>query len=54
MFKLCFGRDKDWVDLRQIVRSGLALDADHIERQLIALRGPTMYPRLARLRSLLG
>lgn len=54
MFKLSFGRDKDWVDLRQIVRSGLALDVDYIERQLIELRGPTMYPRLARLRSLVG
>lgn len=54
VFKLSFGRDKDWVDLRQIVRSGLALDVEYIERQLIALRGPTMYPRLARLRSLLG
>lgn len=54
VFKLSFGRDKDWVDLRQIVRSGLALDIDYIERQLIALRGPTVYPRLARLRSLLG
>ena len=54
VFKLSFGRDKDWVDLRQIVRSGLALDVDYIERQIIKLRGPTMYPRLARLRSLLG
>lgn len=54
VFKLSFGRDKDWVDLRQIIRSGLALDVDYIERQLIALRGPTMYPRLARLRALLA
>lgn len=37
-----FGRDKDWVDLRQIVRSGLALDVDYIEGQPIELRGPTM------------
>ena len=54
MFKLSFGRDKDWMDLRQIVRSGLALDVNYIQRQLIELRGPTMYPRLAHLRSLLG
>lgn len=52
VFKLSFGRDKDWVDLRQIRRSGLALDLDYIERQAVELRGPTMYPRLARLRSL--
>lgn len=52
MFKLSFGRDKDWVDIRQIVRSGLALDVDYVERQLISLRGSTMYPRMARLRAL--
>ena len=52
VFKLSFGRDKDWVDIRQIIRSGLALDVDYVERQLIALRGPTMYPRVARLRAL--
>lgn len=52
VFKLSFGRDKDWVDLRQIQRSGLALDLEYIERQAVELRGPTMYPRLARLRSL--
>lgn len=54
LFKLSFGRDKDWVDLRQMCRSGLVLDLDYVERQLIELRGPTMYPRLVRLRSLTG
>ena len=49
VFKLSFGRDKDWVDLRRLV-AGPALDLDYIERQLVGLRGPTMYPRLARLR----
>lgn len=53
VFKLSFGRDKDWVDIRQIIRSGVVLDGDYVERQLIELRGPTMYPRVARLRSLL-
>jgi hypothetical protein len=52
LFKLSFGRDKDWVDVRQLCRSGVTLDVDYIERQLIAVRGPHMYPRLARLRSL--
>jgi hypothetical protein len=52
LFKLSFGRDKDWADLRAIVRSGVVLDVDYIERQLIELRGPSMYPRLARVRSL--
>lgn len=52
LFKLSFGRDKDWVDLRSIARSHRSFDLDYIEDQLIALRGPTMYPRIARLRSL--
>lgn len=50
VFKLSFGRDKDWVDLRRLVTAGPGLDLDYIERQLLGLRGPTMYPRLARLR----
>jgi hypothetical protein len=54
VFKLSFGRDKDWVDLRQVCRSGLTLDLDYVERQLLILRGPTMHPRLARLRGLAG
>lgn len=54
LFKLSFGRDKDWVDLRRMCESGLTLDLEYIERQLIELRGPIMYPRLARLRSLAG
>lgn len=52
MFKLSFGRDKDWVDLRSIARSGTVLDLDLIEANVVALRGPTMYPRVARLRQL--
>ena len=50
VFKLSFGRDKDWVDLRRLVAARPVLDLDYIERQLVGLRGPTMYPRLARLR----
>lgn len=53
LFKLSFGRDKDWVDLRSMATARPNLDVDYIERQLIGLRGPGMYPRLARLRSLL-
>lgn len=51
LFKLSFGRDKDWVDLRAIARARPALDIDYIERQLVGLRGPSMYPRVVRLRS---
>jgi len=53
MFKLSFGRDKDWVDLRAIARSHRRLDLDYIESQLIGLRGPTMHPRIVRLRTLM-
>jgi len=49
LFKLSFGRDKDWVDLRRLVAGRPDLDLQYIERQLVGLRGPTMYPRLARL-----
>ncbi|MDQ6910935.1 MAG: hypothetical protein M3Z84_09175, partial [Actinomycetota bacterium] len=44
LFKLSFGRDKDWVDLRAIARSRRDLDIDYIERQLIGLRGPACTP----------
>lgn len=53
VFKLSFGRDKDWVDLRAMARARPALDIDYIERQLVGLRGPGMYPRVVRLRSFL-
>ena len=52
LFKLSFGRDKDWVDLRSMAVARPDLDVDYIERQLIGLRGPTMHPRMARLRQL--
>ncbi len=51
VFKLSFGRDKDWVDLRAIARD-TPLDLAYVERQLLALRGPRMHPRLARIRQL--
>lgn len=39
LFKLSFGRDKDWVDLRAIVAARAELDVDYIECQLIGMRG---------------
>ncbi|MCC5951460.1 MAG: nucleotidyl transferase AbiEii/AbiGii toxin family protein [Acidimicrobiia bacterium] len=51
VFKLSFGRDKDWVDLRAMARA-VELDVPYIERQILALRGPSMHPRLARLRQI--
>lgn len=53
VFKLSFGRDRDWVDLRSLCRAVPGLDAGYVERQLVSLRGPSMYPRIARLRSFL-
>lgn len=53
LFKLSFGRPKDWVDITAIATAAPDLDVDYIERQLVHLRGPSMYPRVARLRSLL-
>ena len=53
LFKLSFGRDKDWVDLRAVATARPDLDMDYVERQLIGLRGPSAYPRVARMRSLL-
>lgn len=53
VFKLSFGRDKDWVDLRQIADARPDLDIDYVHDQLIGLRGSSMHPRLARMRRLL-
>lgn len=53
VFKLSFGRDKDWVDIRGIAAAAPDLDVAYIEDQLVGLRGPLMHPRIARLRSLI-
>jgi hypothetical protein len=53
MFKLSFSRDKDWVDLRAMAKARPDLDVAYIERQVLHLRGPSMHPRLVRLRRLL-
>ncbi|MCX7619499.1 MAG: nucleotidyltransferase family protein [Acidimicrobiales bacterium] len=52
VFKLSFGRDKDWVDLRSIAEARPGLDLEYVERRLLLLRGPRMHPRLARMRAL--
>ena len=52
VFKLSFGRPQDWIDLAAILDAGQPLDLDYVEEQLVALRGPTMYPEVARLRAL--
>jgi hypothetical protein len=52
VFKLSFGRPRDWVDLEDLLATETPLDLDAIEDRLIGLRGPTLYPRVARLRSM--
>lgn len=52
MFKLSFGRSKDWVDIQSIIKERRDLDVAYVERQLIGLRGPAMHPRIARLRQM--
>ena len=53
LFKLSFGRPKDWVDLSAIATARPDLDIDYVERQVLSLRGPSMHPRVVRLRTLL-
>jgi hypothetical protein len=52
VFKVSFNRDSDWVDLRRVAAAQPELDVDYVERKVVELRGPTMYPRVARLRSM--
>jgi hypothetical protein len=53
VFKLSFGRPQDWVDLAAIALARPDLEVDTVEDLLVGLRGPTMYPRVARLRGYL-
>ena len=52
VFKLSFNRAKDWLDLAAIATARPDLDLDVVTELLVALRGPTMHPRLARFRAL--
>lgn len=53
LFKLSYGRPRDWVDLAAVAAARPDVDVEVVEELLVALRGPSMYPRLARFRSLL-
>lgn len=53
VFKMSFNRPKDWVDIAALIEAGTPLDVDMVDRNLVALRGPTMHPRVARLRRLI-
>jgi hypothetical protein len=52
LFKVLFGRSKDWVDIERLLRAQIgAIDGDGLVADLISLLGDD--PRIARLRSLL-
>ncbi len=53
IFKMSFGRTKDWVDIEAMIAAGTPIDADYVERQLVQFQGPTAYPSVARLRAML-
>lgn len=52
VFKLSFGRPRDWVDLEDLLASSTPLDLDAIEERLIGIRGPSVYSRLSRFRKM--
>lgn len=52
VFKLSFGRPKDWVDIEGLLSIGVPLELDRIADLVVSLRGPSMHPRVARLRRL--
>lgn len=54
VFKMAFNRGKDWVDIESILSAGTKLDLTLIRQELVSLRGPTMLPRIARLRELVA
>lgn len=53
LFKLSFGRDKDWIDLRVLAEWNPDLDVEQIADLLLDLRGASMHPRIARFRAML-
>lgn len=52
--KMSFNRGKDWVDIEAMISSGTPIDLPLAETEIVSLRGPAMYPRVARLRELLA
>lgn len=55
IFKISFGRPKDWLDLENLVQSQNVskIDIDYIEKELVAFKGKTIYPRFAHFNILL-
>jgi len=53
VFKISFGRSRDWADIEAIRDAGTVIDPDYVERQLVQLDGPRAYSSAAVLRALL-
>ncbi len=51
VFKVSFNRGKDWVDSETMIVAGTVIDL--VRNELLALRGPTLLLRIARLLRLL-
>jgi hypothetical protein len=52
VFKIAFGRSRDWADIEAMVAHGTTIDPDDVERRLVGFEGPTAYPAAARFRAL--
>jgi hypothetical protein len=53
VFKVSLNSGKDWVDIEAMLVAGTVIDLDLVRQELLALRGPTMLPRIARLSRML-
>jgi len=53
VFKVSCNQGKDWVDIEAMLVAGTVIDLDLKHQELLALRGPTMLPRIARLSTML-
>lgn len=49
--KMSFNRSKDWTDIESMIDSGTAINPEYVSVQLVSWRGPMMWPRVARLRT---
>lgn len=52
--KLSFNRPKDHIDIDAMIAAGTPFDYELIATELVNLRGPTAYPRLARFKDALS
>lgn len=50
VFKVLFNRLQDWADLQAMCAAGSIEDIGYLERKAVEIRGPTVWPRLVRLR----